>query len=99
MPAYLFSEVEITNSAKYGGRAAELPEDDPELTIIVVGIPNTAPFDRWWNSSEHQARLPSRRENSTGRLQDAEAQLAHRAWLRTPIGQPDRLCHHLTSAE
>lgn len=62
-------------AAQYGGRfivragATRLLEGGPEpKVIVIVEFPDSAAFDRWWNSPEYQEILPSRLENSTGRL-------------------------------
>jgi uncharacterized protein (DUF1330 family) len=61
--------------ARHGGRfivragAARLLEGGPEpKVVVIVEFPDAAAFDRWWNSPEYLAILPSRLENSTGRL-------------------------------
>jgi uncharacterized protein (DUF1330 family) len=61
--------------ARYGGRflvrrgATRLLEGGPEPKVIaIIEFPDTAAFDRFWNSPEYKAVLPSRLENSTGRV-------------------------------
>ena len=61
--------------AQYGGRflvrggATRLLEGGPEpKLIVIVEFPDAASFDRWWNSPEYKEILPSRLDNSTGRL-------------------------------
>ena len=60
---------------QYGGRfivragATRLLEGGPEpKVVVIVEFPDTAAFDRWWNSPEYRKILPSRLENSTGRI-------------------------------
>ena len=60
---------------KYGGRflvrggATRLKEGGPEPKyIVIVEFPDSAALDRWYNSPEYQQILPSRLDNSTGRL-------------------------------
>jgi uncharacterized protein (DUF1330 family) len=102
MPAHLFADVEVTNAAKDGAGVSVRDdttklEDDPEPKIIfIVEFSITVAFDHWWNSPEYQAILPSRRENSTGRLQDAVADCG---WVRSPARSSNSICQDPTSAE
>ncbi len=60
---------------QYGGRflvrggATELIEGGPEPKIVVIlEFPDNAALKRWYDSAEYQKILPSRLDNSTGRL-------------------------------
>ena len=61
--------------AQHGGRflvrggATELIEGSPEpKTIVILEFPDAAAIKRWYDSPEYRRILPSRLENSTGRL-------------------------------
>ena len=61
--------------AQYGGRflvrggATELIEGGPQpKTIVILEFPDAAAIKRWYDSPEYQKILPSRLDNSTGRL-------------------------------
>ena len=60
---------------RYGGRflvrggATKLKEGDTEPKyVVIVEFPDAASLERWWTSPEYQKILPSRLENTTGRL-------------------------------
>jgi uncharacterized protein (DUF1330 family) len=61
--------------AKHGGRylaraaTTKLIEGGPApKTIVLLEFPDSASFDRWYNSPEYQQILSHRLNNSTGRL-------------------------------
>lgn len=61
--------------AQYGGRflvragTTELIEGGPEpKTIVILEFADAAAVKRWYDSPEYQKILPSRLDNSTGRL-------------------------------
>jgi len=63
--------------AKHGGRYLvrgvsanpKLIEGGPEpKTIVILEFPDSASYDRWYNSPEYQKILPHRLQNSKGRL-------------------------------
>lgn len=61
--------------AQYGGRflvragTTELIEGGPEpKTIVILQFADAAAVKRWYDSPEYQKILPSRLDNSTGRL-------------------------------
>ena len=63
----------------YGGRflvrggATELIEGGPApKTVVVVEFPDAAALKRWYDSPDYQKILPSRLDNSTGRLFSVE---------------------------
>ena len=60
---------------QYGGRflvrggATDLIEGGPPpKTIVIIEFADTAALKRWYDSPEYQKILPSRLDNSTGRL-------------------------------
>ena len=60
---------------QYGGRflvrggATELIEGEPApKTVVILEFPDAAALKRWYDSPEYQEILPSRLDNSTGRL-------------------------------
>jgi uncharacterized protein (DUF1330 family) len=64
---------------QYGGRflvrggATELIEGGPApKTFVVLEFPDAAALKRWYDSPEYQKILPSRLDNSTGRLFSVE---------------------------
>jgi uncharacterized protein (DUF1330 family) len=61
--------------AQYGDRflvrggVTELIEGSPEpKTIVILEFPDAAAIKRWYDSPEYRKILPSRLENSAGRL-------------------------------
>jgi uncharacterized protein (DUF1330 family) len=60
---------------QYGGRfltrggATELIEGGPEpKRVVILEFADTAAVKRWYNSPEYQKILPTRLDNSTGRV-------------------------------
>jgi uncharacterized protein (DUF1330 family) len=51
------------------GGATELIEGGPQpKTTVIIEFPDAAALKRWYDSPEYQKILPSRLDNSTGRL-------------------------------